>query len=82
MISGISSNMPSFSFGMGSITKSPVVLTLLAVTILSNIPTVSAGAQAYFACIQTCCGGGTPQTWWHAVLCPTLCAPFLAAPGG
>ena len=76
-----SSIPPSQLFSGVSMPSKGVMITMVALAALASLPTVSAGAGAYWSCIQTCCGGGPPPTWYHAVVCPTICAPFLLAPG-
>jgi hypothetical protein len=38
-----------------------------------------AGPGTYLRCIQIC--RGTDQSWWTAIGCPVICAPFLLAKG-
>lgn len=70
MLSGISSALPSIGFSpIGSPVKTAAI-TLLALSILSSIPTVSAGPVAYATCVSASGGWGT-----------LLCLPLLFAPG-
>lgn len=54
-------------------------LGALAIYALANIPSADAGARAYLQCINICKEG---MNWIKAIVCPTICAPFLLAPGG
>lgn len=57
-----------------------LAVTFLSLYLLSSIPLASAGASAYIECIKMC-RDGMGKTIWSAVICPTICAPFLAVPG-
>ena len=70
-----------YSTQLPSIARKAATFALGAITIfaLANVPTAEAGAGAYWSCIQTCAAGG--MDWIKTFLCPTICAPFLLAPG-
>jgi len=65
-----------------TIVNNPVISTIVAGVLTSPYwaQTAEAGASAYMACIDTCANG--IKHWSKAVICPTVCAPFLLAPGG
>lgn len=70
MIQGISSAIPSFGFSPMSSPVKTAAITLLALTIISNIPTVSAGPVAYGQCVAV-------SGPWGAL----ACLPLLFVPG-
>jgi hypothetical protein len=57
-----------------------LALGALAVYAASSLPLAEAGAGSYWACIQTCLQSMGPG-WVSSIVCPTICAPFLALPG-
>lgn len=57
------------------------LLGIFAILALSSLPVASAGPTAYWGCVQTCLQSMGPG-WHSAIICPTICAPLLAVPGG
>lgn len=56
-----------------------IALTFLSLYLVASIPTASAGAGTYLECIKLC-RDTMGKTILSAVVCPTVCAPFLLAP--
>lgn len=65
-----------------AVLENPVISTIAFGVLTSPYWTqvAQAGAGAYMACIDTCAQG--IHHWSRAIVCPTICAPFLLAPGG
>lgn len=70
MLSGISSALPSIGFSPLSSPRQAAALTLLAIAVLSKIPTASAGPVSYANCVAASGPWGT-----------LLCLPLLLTPG-
>ncbi len=64
-----------------SLPSQTMVITAVTLYALASLPVVSAaangGSGAYIACIQTC-RAANPHSWITALVCPVICAPFLA----
>ena len=54
---------------------------IVAILALINLPVANAGPAAYWGCVQTCLQS-MGKGWASAIICPTICAPLIAAPGG
>lgn len=80
LVNGFSSFVPTpGALLVGFLSSKTAMVTAVALAVIANLPGADAGAGAYLTCIGTC-AQGIPG-WYGAIICPTICAPFLLAPG-
>jgi hypothetical protein len=74
--SGASFFSPVFSYKFAKL----ATVTSVALAAISGLPKAEAGPGSYWSCVQTCIASMGPGIH-SSIICPTVCAPFLMAPG-
>ncbi len=78
MISKVSSYVaPLASTALKLATSKEMILTALAVTVLENIPTVSASASTYAKCFKKCMDGAGNMALVAIPVCAAACTVTL-----